>query len=208
MSLLSKSLRFALLALLVGVCVAETASARERGGRRGKKSSGGGYSSNSYYPQPTPAYKPTPTPVSTKTAAPTYVLLTPAELQPNPVTTNTGSVDLVLEDLKMSAEATPVAGRAYTVSFRNQGTLPAGKFAVLVAVSVDGTLTLDAPRGTIEIPALGPGESREVILRLPATAMKPNAAGHSFQHLVVTIDPLDSVRELNESNNTAVVDAI
>jgi len=190
------------MALLVGVCVAETASAREKGGRRSKKSSGGGYSSNSYYPQPMP------TPVSTKTPAPTYLLLTPAELLPNPVTTNTGSVDLVLEDLKMSAEATPVAGRAYTVRFRNQGTLPAGKFAVLVAVSVDGTLTLDAPRGTIEIPALGPGESREVILRLPATAMKPNAAGQSFQHLVVMIDPLDSVRELDESNNTAVVDAI
>jgi hypothetical protein len=180
------------MALLVGVCVAETATAREKGGRRSKKSSGG-YSSNSYNPQPTPATKPTPTPTG---------------ILSNPVTTNTGSVDLVLEDLKKSAEATPVAGPAYVVRFRNQGTLPAGKFAVLVAVSVDGKLTLDAPRGAIEIPALGPGESREVILRLPATSMKPNAAGQSFHHLVVMIDPLDSVRELDESNNTAVVDAI
>jgi hypothetical protein len=207
---LSKSLRFALMALLVGVCVAETASARERGGRRSRKSSGGGYSSNSDYPQPTlaPVPTPTPTPAPTNAPQPNTPLPTPAEVLPNPVFTNTGSVDLVLEDLKMSAEATSVAGPAYAVRFRNQGTLPAGKFAVLVAVSVDGKLTQDAPRGAIEMPLLSPGESREVILRLPATAMKPNAAGQSFHHLVVMIDPLDSVRELDESNNTAVVDAI
>jgi len=210
MSLLSKSLRFTLMALLVGACVAETASARERGGRRSRKSSGGGYSSNSYFSEPTQAPKPTPTPTRAPTNTPqlTASLLTPTAFQPNPVSSNTGSVDLVLEDLKMSAEATPVAGPAYAVRFRNQGTLPAGKFAVLVAVSVDGKLTQDAPRGAIEMPLLGPGESREVILRLPVTAMKPNAAGQSFQHLVVMIDPLDSVQELDESNNTAVVDAI
>jgi len=189
------------MALLVGVCVAETATAREKGGRRSKKSSGGGYSSSSYKPQPTPAYKPTLTPEPTKTPQPTNPL-------PTPAATNPGSVDLVLEDLKLTAQATPVAGPAYAVRFRNQGTLPAGKFAVLVAVSVDGELTQDAPRAAIEMPALGPGESREVILRLPATAMKPNAAGQSFQHLVVMVDPLDTVQELDESNNTAVVDAI
>lgn len=196
------------MALLVSVCVAETASARERGGRRSRKSSGGGYSGKSYNPQPTPAPTPIPTPAPTKTPQPTNPLPISTAFLPNPVSSNTGSVDLVLEDLKMSAEATPVAGPAYAVRFRNQGTLPAGKFAVLVAVSVDGKLTQDAPRGAIEMPLLGPGESREVILRLPATAMQPNAAGQSFQHLVVTIDPLDSVRELDESNNTAVVDAI
>src|SRR5664279_479538 len=104
MSLLFKSLRFALLALLVGVCVAQTATAREEGGRRSKKSSGGGYSSASYNPQPTPAPKTTPT------TTPTTPLPTLTAVPSTPVTTNTGSIDLVLEDLNRTAEATPVAG--------------------------------------------------------------------------------------------------
>jgi subtilase family serine protease len=78
----------------------------------------------------------------------------------------------------------------------------------MVAASVDGSLAHDAPHGAIEIPALGPGESQEVILRLPAAATKPNAAGQSFNKLVVMIDPLDAVAEMDESNNTAVLDTI
>ncbi|HEY4311336.1 MAG TPA: CARDB domain-containing protein [Pirellulales bacterium] len=207
MSLLTKSLRFALMALLVGVCVAETASARDRGGRRSRKSSGGGYSSNNYNPQATLAsYTPTPAPVMNPKS--TDQLVPPTVVLPNSVSANSGSVDLVLEDLKMTAEATPVAGPAYAVRFRNQGTRPAGSFAVMVAASVDGSLAHDAPHGAIEIPALGPGESQEVILRLPAAATKPNAAGQSFNKLVVMIDPLDAVAEMDESNNTAVLDTI
>jgi pyruvate dehydrogenase E2 component (dihydrolipoamide acetyltransferase) len=209
MTLRSKSLRVVLLALLVAVCVAQTATARERGGRRGKKSSGGGYSSASYYPQPTPAYQPNPapTPAPAKTT-PAVLLSNPIPASSTATTTSTGSVDLVLEDLKLSSEATPVAGPAYSVRFRNQGTQPAGKFAVLVAATVDGKLTADAPRAAVEMPDLGPGESREVTLRLPATANQPNAGGQSFHRLMVTLDPLSTVRELDETNNTAVVDSI
>ena len=203
MAFLFKTLRVALVVLLVGVCVAETASARERGGRRGKRSSGN--SSSGYSQQPTPVTVATATP----TTAPTKTNLVPTltAVATNPVTTKSGSVDLVLEDLRKSDEATAVAGPAYAVRFRNQGALPAGKFAVLIVVSVDGKLAPDAPRSAIEIPALGAGESHEVILRLPAAAMKPSAAGQTFHRLIVMIDPLESVRELDESNNKAIVDA-
>jgi hypothetical protein len=203
MAILSKTLRLALVALLVGVCISDTASARERGGRRGKKSGGG--SSSSYYQQPQPVYvvAATPTPAPTKTNPLPTLIAVPT----NPVTTKSGSVDLVLEDLSKSDEATAVAGPAYAVRFRNQGALPAGKFAVLIVVSVDGKLAPDAPRSAIEIPALAAGESHEVILRLPATAMKPSAAGQTFHKLIVIVDPLESVRELDESNNKAIVDA-
>lgn len=203
MAFLSKTLRLALVALLVSVCVAETASARERGGRRGKRSSGS--SSSGSYQQATPVYvvAATPTPAPTKTKpVPTLTAVTT-----NPVTAKTGSVDLVLEDLRKSDEATAVAGPAYAVRFRNQGALPAGKFAVLIVVSVDGKLAPDAPRSAIEMPALAAGESHEVILRLPASAMQPSATGQTFQRLIVLIDPLETVRELDESNNKAVVDA-
>lgn len=124
-----------------------------------------------------------------------------------PVTVKSGSVDLVLEDLRKSDEATAVAGPAYAVRFRNQGALPAGKFAVLIVVSVDGKLAPDAPRSAIEMPAFAAGESHEVILRLPAAATQPSAAGQSFQRLIVLIDPLETVRELDESNNKTIVDA-
>ena len=202
MAFLFKTLRVGLVVLLVGVCVAETASARERGGRRGKRSSGN--SSSGYSQQPTPVtVAATPTPAPTKT----NLVPTLTAVATNPVTTKTGSVDLVLEDLRKSDEATAVAGPAYAVRFRNQGALPAGKFAVLIVVSVDGKLAPDAPRSAIEIPALGAGESHEVILRLPAAAMKPSAAGQTFHRLIVMIDPLESVRELDESNNKAIVDA-
>jgi hypothetical protein len=214
MSLLTNSLRFALMALLVGVCVAETASARERGGRRGRKSSGSSYSSNNYNPQamlasfgPTPSLA-TPPQSTDQLVPPTVVLPNPPAVSPNPVSTSTGSVDLVLEDLKVSAEATAVAGRAYAVRFRNQGTRQAGSFAVMVAASVDGSLAHDEPHGAIEIPGLGPGESQEVVLRLPAAATKPNADGQSFNKLIVMIDPLDAVSELDETNNTAVLDTL
>jgi len=37
-----------------------------------------------------------------------------------------GSADLVLEDVHLASPATLVAGPAYTVKFRNQGTADAG----------------------------------------------------------------------------------
>ena len=80
--------------------------------------------------------------------------------------------DLVLDDVKLVAPATLVAGPAYTVKFRNQGTAPAGKFQVALLAGRDGKLDEDAPRAVVDVSSLAAGELKEVTLRLPQKALK------------------------------------
>ncbi len=87
----------------------------------------------------------------------------------------TEGADLVLENIELAAPATLVAGPAYRVKFRNQGTAAAGKFEVAVLAGLDAKLTAEAPRAVVEINSLAAGQSGEVTLRLPQSAM--NMAG-------------------------------
>jgi hypothetical protein len=135
---------------------------------------------------------------------------------PAPVTTAsaampvaTSGIDLVLEDVKLAAPATLVAGPAYTVTLRNQGTAPAGQFVVAVLAGLDGKLTQDAPRGGIEVPSLAAGEVKEVTLRLPQKALQlagPDGQLTAFTHLFVAVDLMNTVAETDKTNNTAVVE--
>jgi hypothetical protein len=116
---------------------------------------------------------------------------------------------LVLEDVKLAAPATIVAGPAYTIKFRNQGTAAAGKFQVAILAGVDGKLTDDAPRAAIEIQSLAAGELKEVTLRLPQSAMKlagDDGKPIAFTRLFIAVDLMNTVAETDESNNTAIVD--
>jgi CARDB len=114
-----------------------------------------------------------------------------------PVVAEAGSVDLVLEDVKMSDDATVVAGPAYSVRFRNQGIASSGKFLVAIVASTDGRLSQNAPKTIMKVPGLAAGEMQELTLRLPRC---------QFSHLIVIIDAVDSVQELDETNNSAVLD--
>jgi hypothetical protein len=136
---------------------------------------------------------------------------TPAEVTPTSATAPVAdsSVDLVLEDVKLAASATLVAGPAYTVTFRNQGTAPAGKFEVAILAGRDGTRAEDVAQAVVEVPSLGAGEVKEVTLRLPQKALKlaaPNGKSLPFTRLVVAVDLMNTVAETDKSNNTAVVD--
>jgi hypothetical protein len=121
-----------------------------------------------------------------------------------------GSPDLVLEDLKLMSPATSIAGPAYRLKFRNQGTASAGNFQVAMLAGFDGTLADDAPRAVVEVPGLFAGESLEVTLRLPAAAMRMTHENHSrpvaCTHLYVGIDFQAAVAEIDETNNITVVD--
>ena len=102
-----------------------------------------------------------------------------------------------------------VAGPAYRVKFRNQGTAAAGKFEVAVLAGLDGKLTADAPRAAVEVNSLAAGQIGEVTLRLPQSALKMTGAdGKSadFTQLFFAVDLMNTVAETDETNNTAIVE--
>ncbi|HTQ39049.1 MAG TPA: CARDB domain-containing protein [Pirellulales bacterium] len=137
---------------------------------------------------------------STSTAAAPDSSTTPA---------TTSGIDLVLEDVTLAAPATLVAGPAYTVKFRNQGSADAGKFQVGIFAGFPGKLTADAPRAAVEVPSLAAGEVKQVTLRLPQKAMKltgTDGKPTAFTRLFIGVDLNNSVIESDKSNNTAVVD--
>jgi hypothetical protein len=111
-----------------------------------------------------------------------------------------------LEDVTVFEDATLVAGPAYSVRFRNQGLAASGKFVVAAAASLDGQVRPTAPQVSLEVPPLYPGEMRELVLRLPAAAMKMGVAGTPFSNLIVKVDAADAVGELDKTNNSAVVE--
>ncbi len=119
------------------------------------------------------------------------------------------AADLVLEDIQLASPATLVAGPAYTVKFRNQGTDAAARFQVGVLAGIDDKLSADAPRGVVEVKSLAAGQSGEVTLRLPQAALKMDGAdGRStpFTRLFVAVDLMNTVAETDKANNTAVVE--
>jgi subtilase family serine protease len=101
-----------------------------------------------------------------------------------------------------------VAGPAYAVRFRNQGASDAGTFRVAIFASIGGTLDDNAPRAIAEVPSLAAGESREMALRLPASAMRlvsTSGSQDGFDRLLVIVDPDDAVVETDKTNNLAAV---
>lgn len=133
---------------------------------------------------------------------------TAVEPQPTPVAQ--GAADLVLEDVQRVEPATLLVGPAYRVKFRNQSPHAVGAFHAAIFAGIDGKLSDDAPRAVVEIAGMQGSEVMEVTLRLPATAMKlvsakPNQPA-GFSHLFVAVDETDSIAELDEDNNTAVIE--
>lgn len=130
---------------------------------------------------------------------------------PTPIGVSVGqtlSIDLVLEDMRMIDAATLVAGPAYAIRVRNQGAADAGTFRVAILASIDGTLDDNAPRAIVAVPSLAAGESREMALRLPASAMRLVSSSGSqgvFDQLLVIADPDGAVVETDKSNNLAAV---
>ena len=81
----------------------------------------------------------------------------------------------MLENVQLAAPAKQVAGPAYIVIFRNQGTAAAGNFEVAILVGLAGKLTSDASRAIVEVESLAASQVKEVILRLPIKAMQLNS---------------------------------
>lgn len=164
------------------------------GGQGGGGSGGGDAASAPAYSDPAPVAQ-----ASFETAVPQVTTSQPEVGQ-------TGSVDLVLEDVKMVENATLVAGPSYSVRFRNQGLQASATFVVAAVASNDGQFDQDAPKALLEVPGMYAGEMREVTLRLPATAMRMGAEGTAFSHLILIVDATNVINELDETNNSAVVE--
>jgi hypothetical protein len=164
------------------------------GGDDGGGGGGGGGSDDSSTAAATPAAPVAETPAVAE-AQPAAEA--PLQVMTQDTSDSAGSVDLVLEDVKMSEDATLVAGPAYSVRFRNQGLQAAGRFVVAAVASPDGKLSDDAPRVMLDVPGLAAGEMREVVLRLPRC---------DFSHLIVLVDATNSVNEMDKTNNAAAIE--
>jgi hypothetical protein len=134
----------------------------------------------------------------------------PAQTQPVDVDSSEpalGNIDLVLEDVRFVQPATVTSGPAYRVKVRNQGTQAAGKFRVGAFAELEGKLSDDSPQAVVEVPSLKPGQSGEVTLRLPVTAMQlvstSAAQANAFDELLVIVDLDDAVVEAEKTNNVA-----
>jgi hypothetical protein len=145
-----------------------------------------------------PSYTPT---VVTQSVAyqptPAVAPVDDSQVPSTPKDVSAAGADLVLEDVKLFADATMVAGPAYSVRYRNQGVKPTAKFSVAVLASPDANLHEDSPRVVMKVNPLYPGEMQEIILRLPKC---------EFSHLIVMVDATEGVEELDESNNAAVLE--
>jgi hypothetical protein len=153
------------------------------------------------------------TPVTTTDSTPTTSDSTTTTTTDSAAATITAAaasgIDLVLEDVTLAGPATLVAGPAYTVMFRNQGSADAGKFQVGIFAGFTGKLAGDAPRATMEVPALAAGEVKQVTLRLPQRAMNLTGADGkptAFTRLFIGLDLNNTVTETDKTNNTAVVE--
>ncbi len=121
------------------------------------------------------------------------------------------NADLVLEDMQLAAHATAIAGPAYRLQFRNQGSSAATDFYVVVLAGVGASPTEDAPRAVLHVASVAPGEAVEAILRLPAAAMQmtdASGARHEMTHVFVSLDYADSISEIDETNNLAIIEAL
>lgn len=122
--------------------------------------------------------------------------------------TGTNGVDLVLEDIQYVEPATMLVGPAYRVKFRNQGLAAAGGFRVAIVASVNGTADAKSPMALVDVADLGSGQSSEVTVRLPRTAMQLTTADGqttAFTHLLVAADFDNLISEADKANNVAIV---
>lgn len=127
-----------------------------------------------------------------------------------PAAATLSNADLALEDLKLAAHATAIAGPAYLLQFRNQGSAEATDFYVVLFAGVGPVPTEDAPRAVLHVASVAPGETVEAILRLPAAAMQmTDASGvrREMTHVFVSLDFTDAIAEVDEMNNLAIVEA-
>lgn len=124
--------------------------------------------------------------------------------------TPTSNVDLVLEDVTLIQPATLVAGPAYRVQFRNQGSEAAGKFTVGILAIIDGLSPSNAPHALADVPSLAAGEVATVTLRLPQAATRLVSVSQTtpsmFTKLVIAVDVDNRVSETDKNNNVAVVE--
>ena len=121
------------------------------------------------------------------------------------------NADLALEDIQLAAHSTAIAGPAYRLQFRNQGSSEATDFYVVLLAGVGSAPAEDAPRAVLHVANVAPGEAVEAILRLPASAMQMtdvNGNPAEMTHVFVSLDFADSIPEIDETNNLAIVEAV
>jgi hypothetical protein len=120
-----------------------------------------------------------------------------------PVATESPVVDLELVGVHLvdGGDATRKLGPRYRASFRNNGTIEAGNFQVLLMASRDGSPHEGDPSTTAEVLTLAAGQMGSVDIRLPIAADP-----RTFVALIAAIDSGDQISEADEENNSAALD--
>jgi len=118
-------------------------------------------------------------------------------------------VDLLVEDISLAAPATKVAGPAYKITVRNQGSEPAAKFHIGLFASLDGKVNDQVPKAFLEVRDLAPNTSGEYTIRLPKAADKmldpESKETKPFKNIAIAVYFFGTQLEADESNNAAML---
>lgn len=118
-------------------------------------------------------------------------------------------MDLLVENITLASPSTKVAGPAYKISVRNQGSEPSAKFNIALFASLDGKINEQCPKAFLEVRDLAPNTSADYIIRLPKSADKMldpiSKETKSFTFIATAVDFFGVQPEADESNNTAIL---
>ena len=125
------------------------------------------------------------------------------EPQAEPAAAVSDSIDLELLSVHLvdSGDASRKFGPRYRVAFRNNGTVEAGNFQVLLMASHDGSPHEGDPSATAEVLTLSAGQVGSVDIRLPIAADP-----RTYVAMIAAIDSGDQIGETDEDNNSAPLD--
>ncbi len=118
-------------------------------------------------------------------------------------------VDLLVENITLASPSTKVAGPAYKITVRNQGSEAAAKFNIGLFACLDGKVNEQCPKAFLEVRDLAPNTSADYTIRLPKSADKMldpvSKETKSFTFLATAVDFFGIQPEADESNNTAIL---
>ena len=87
-------------------------------------------------------------------------------------------VDLLVENIALASPATKVAGPAYTITVRNQGSEAAAKFNIALFASLDGKVNEQCPKAFLEVRDLAPNTSADYTIPLAEVGRQNARSNH------------------------------
>ncbi len=161
----------------------------------------GGFNYPLVTPYPLPVCTPTyvTQPVSVVEVVPASPTIVVKEVAPDlpPLPTSAREIDLGVKEVRVLEKGDAQNGPLFRVVVTNKGPMNLDKPTRVALLAVkDGQPTADTPRLIETMTSLNVGETKELDMRLPATAS-------SFPGLLVAVEIPESFKDVNEQDNLA-----